>query len=364
MSAGELRAAREECRIETYGSASAGEVAELLAGLNGWPAALNLSYLRWKYEMNPRAPEPLGVEAREGARLVGFRGYFTSQWRIRGRPDRVVVLCPGDTYVLPSHRKKGLSVAMGRTAMESFAGRGRVFLNTSCTLPSLPGYLRMGFAPLASKRFLTKCGVVPLAGYLLTSSRRLPIPDGKISFGRQGDFAVSDCPRPAEMAALAAGAPPGGARIALDCDESFFRWRFSNPLGRYVFYYLMDGESCIGYLVVGLSPNARRAYILDWAPGDSAPVKRLFEFLAGSGHFDLLSILEFSLSADLVTFLRRLGFSAAGPMSRLERWVKGDLPLLVRPSGDASRSESWMLEGLDLRKAESWSIRGICSDAT
>ncbi len=362
MSTGKSHTAGTECRLETYRSAGAGEVADLLASLTGLPSAVNLGYLRWKYEQNPFTPEPLAVVARERDRPVGFRGYFASPWRIAGRPERFIILCPGDTYVSPSHRKRGLSVALGRLALESFAGRGKIFLNTSCTSQSLPGYSRMGFAPLAPKRFLTRCGIFPLAAYLLTSSKRLPISPGRISFGRQGDFAVSDSPRPAEMAKLAAGRSHGKARVSLDRDESFFRWRFKNPLRRYVFYYLMTGESCIGYLVVGLSPNARRAYILDWAPDDVSPVTRLLEYVANSGHFDLLSILDFSLPSDLVPVLRRLGFSATGPMGRLERLVKGNLPLLVRPPGDPSQRENWMVEELDLGDPENWSIRGICGD--
>jgi hypothetical protein len=55
-------------------------------------------------------------------------------------------------------------------------------------------------------------------------------------------------PRPAEMAALAEATLPENKLTPLR-DETFFRWRYNNPLSEYLFLYYSDG-GLKGYLVL------------------------------------------------------------------------------------------------------------------
>jgi GNAT superfamily N-acetyltransferase len=337
-------------------------VAVLLSHLTGETPAVNLAYLRWKYERNPFVDEPLSVVALNGDEVVGFRGYFATPWRVPGRAGPFLILSPGDTCVHPDHRRRGLSVALAALARERFAGLGRILLNTSCTKASLPGYLRMGFLPLASKRQLTRGGPLSLLAYLLRASRRFPFPGARIPLGRRGNILVAGEPRPADMAALAAAKGSADGKFIPDRNENFFEWRFSNPLKKYLFYYLLRNDAPVGYLALGLSPNARRAYLIDWAPDDGAFIGSMVRFIIQEGHFNLLSVLDISLTKETARPLSALGFKADGLAGHLERLVKGDLPLLVRPVDEAPASADWRVEGLDIRDFGNWAIGGICAD--
>jgi GNAT superfamily N-acetyltransferase len=203
----------------------------------------NFSYFQWKYHDNPYAREPLGVTATHGGAVVGFRGYFATQWYIGSEERRTTILVPGDTVVHPEHRRKGLSVAMGNFAMERFASNYPVFLNMTAGKNSVPGYLRMGFAPLHDKALFRKSGLVRDAKVIWTDILKkrkkvgdVPLGKSKISFGDFGDIVVSVDPRPEEMSRLASNTPKFPAKITLLQDRDFFRWRYANAKRKYAFY--------------------------------------------------------------------------------------------------------------------------------
>jgi len=77
----------------------------------------------WKYDDNPYTESPLGIMALYKGKVVGFRGYFATRFQIKGKNDKIISLCPGDTCVHPDHRRKGLSVAMGNRASEEYSGK-------------------------------------------------------------------------------------------------------------------------------------------------------------------------------------------------------------------------------------------------
>jgi hypothetical protein len=134
-------------------------VVRVLGQVLGGDAAANARYFAWKYEQNPHAERPLGIVALHQGQVVGFRGYRPARWHTGQRqPMPMRLLVPGDTCVDAGHRRKDLSVAMGRLAMADFAADYRLFLNLSCTRESLPGYLRLGFAPLTDKVYLSRHG--------------------------------------------------------------------------------------------------------------------------------------------------------------------------------------------------------------
>lgn len=339
------------------------EVADLMQYLWGQDREANEAYFNWKYEENPCTESPLGVVALARGRLVGFRGYFGVRFQSPRSGEALVVLCPGDTCVHPEHRLRGLSMAMGSVAMEEYARTYRLFLNMTCTKDSLPGYLKMGYVPLAPKFHLTRGSLFGLLRYVPTHRTVLPLSEGRIRFGRFGSILVSDHPRPYEMACLVAEQDMRGGKIRPFQDPGFFAWRFANPRNKYVFYYFMKGDVAEGYLVLGVSPNNRRGYILDHGQAGPTGVEDILRHVIRARHFDLLSVLAFSVDDVLMGTLRGLGFSIRSPVRRIERTLYGELPLLVRPVKKTFGEGDFLIGGLDARKIENWFLKPICSDA-
>ncbi len=322
-----------------------------------------LEYFRWKYTDNPNVERPLGIVALWKGRVVGFRGYFATRFEIPDKTNNLVVLVAGDTCVHSDHRHKGLSVLMGNLAMDTFSGTYRVFLNMTATAPSLPGYLKLGFQPLAKKAYISHASALGMFSYFLTYKKRPSMEKGRVVLGSFDPLIISDRPKPEEMEVLCARQASQNNRIRLAKNSAYFQWRFKNPIKKYLFYYYRKKTEITGYLAMGLSPNFRRGYILDYADANGESVEYIIRYMIQHKHFDILSIYDFCLDDRFRKKLGALGFKISSLVRSLERKKTGELPMLIRPVRKNFDENDWMIEGLDIRKIENWQITEICSDA-
>lgn len=354
--------ASSEYEIMPYQPEHKSEVVDVLAPLLRGDGESRSAYVTWKYDENPHAGRPLGVVAFHGGRAVAFRGCFATRLQIGRSEEHVGVLSFGDACVDPEHRRRGLSVAMGDFVTRELAGEYPIFLNTTCGKMSYPGYVRMRFHALAPKTHLNRYGLIGLAGAARTADRQVPLSEAGIGTGTFGDVVVSHSARPAAMAAIMAREERPDGKLHLCQDEAFFRWRFANPRKEYVFYYLLkDGEEA-AYVVMGLSPNNRRGYILDCADGGSSSLGELLRCVVALKHFSILSIYHFCATGRLSGIVKGLGFKAGGLLPFIERKKRGVFPVMVRPASPDHTEDDWIVSGLDIRNIDAWAFKGIWSD--
>jgi GNAT superfamily N-acetyltransferase len=353
----------DTCEIYVYTPDMLTRVLDVMSFL--WKKNLQCreEYFKWKYADNPNTEDSLGIVALHKDRVIGFRGYFATRFEIPEKTKDLIVLVPGDTCVHPDYRRKGLSVLMGNLAMDTFSGAYKIFLNMTTTVPSLPGYLKMGFQPIAKKAYLSQYTFPRFIRYLLTYKKHPPLEKGRNVSGMFGQVILSERPKPKEMAEICAGEMIHNQRIRLLRDETFFRWRFENPFKRYRFYYFCHDSGIKGYVVIGLSHNHQRGYILDFADTDGRSVVFLLRHMIQNKHFDMLSIYHFSVSDEFREKLADMGFRASGLARRLEHKKTGELPVLIRPVRKSYTETDWKIEGLDIRNINNWQMTEICSDS-
>jgi hypothetical protein len=225
----------------------------------------------------------------------------------------------------------------------------------------------MGFLPLANKVVLTRHGASPI--HWLRSRRAQvarPLAQSSVRFGRSGDILVTDSPLPAAMASIALRSGPGPGVLWPQQDEAFFAWRYRNPVQKYVFYFLMDGDSARGYVAVGASPNNLIGEILDYGElGDDA-VRRILRHIVRSGAFLRLTMHRYGVDERLAATLREFGFDTDPPWRKFTGRRIGEslaLPLLIRPIAESYSEQDFLIGGLDARRFENWCLKPICSDA-
>ena len=335
-------------------------VAELLRHLTGAVSGWNLTYLKWKYLDNPYVEAPLGIVTVLGSEVVGFRGYHATPWY---RPDcghRTIVLTPGDTCVDPGHRRSGLSVKMGRTAMRELYPDYRVFLNMTAGASSVPGYLRMGFVPLRDKSYMTLTSLWRLGSHLVRGTES---PLAGVEFGDFGDIVVSPEPQLEDLGRVAMDPAASEARLTAFQDHEFFRWYFRAPRTNHVFYYARENGNTTGYVVLRVADNGQLAFIIDYSRQSFPAVAAILRFLKQSRPFGLVWIYCFTPDPEVRQLLHTLGFRSDGWIERLRRRMKRVWPLLVRPVKEHPGEEDWFVEGLDIRVASNWEIKEISSDA-
>lgn len=354
-----------DCEIAHYQPAHLDGVLEVLSELWPYDRDTRARLFLWKYVENPYAERPLGIVAIDGGRVVGFRGYFAERFVQGG--DVIGVLHPGDTCVSPSHRNRGLSVAMGRLAMQYDIAQYRLFLNLACSKSSLPGYLALGFQPLALRVQLQHRGRNPLrwaaGAWAKFSKHHAPL--DRIRRGRHGNVLVTETPQPEIMAAVTAAERHDTPAMRLMQDRAFFEWRYRNPVKRYLFYHLAGDDRDRGYLVVDVSPNGRSAQILDFGARDAGAVLELLAYACESGDFMALSVLSYCLDARLLRIVQDLGFVPVhAPRMLLRRGSVEELalPVLIRPIAKSFGEDSFRVGALDLRRIEDWRLKPICAD--
>lgn len=353
---------RPDFQVQPFAPEHLPEVARLLRHLWSADVAGNQRVFTWKYLENPQRAATPGIVALLDGTVVGFRGYFVASFVAPGASAPIRILCPGDTCVEPSCRQWGLSVEMGKLASPLFAADFSLFLNTTTTHASLPGYRKLGFLPLASKAYHSAYRLIDLARYVHAYSERPSPSSSRIRCCEDGDFVVSREPRAAEMAAVAGrpGEPRSGLAPLRSAEN--LHWRFRNPQRLYVFYYAYARGEMLGYVVLGLSPNLRRGYLLDFVDVDRVSVASLLAGILRRRDVDILSVAVASLGSTSIDW-RALGFKTRGLLRRLERQRTGELPLLIRPVAADFGESHWLLAGLDARDIRHWQYREMVSDA-
>ena len=340
------------------------EVVKLLGHLWGEDADKNIAYFDWKYNQNPYTEKPLGIVALHKNKVVGFRGYFATKYTISRTDRNMIVLCPGDTCVLPDYRRRRLSLFMGDLAMNEYAREYPIFMNFTGSKNSVPGYIKLGFVPIIPKVYITKSDILGLIKFILFAKKSKELKNGKIKFGESGALIVSNRPNPQVMHNIILKQKYASKKIRLFQDEEYFLWRFNNKKIKYVFYFYKENGKISGYIVIRATANNRRGYIIDYAAEDSIKLEKLFKLAIKTNHFDIISIYNYSLTTGILNLLKKLNFKTNSIVQLIEKNVEGEWPLLVRPVQKKIIGTEFFVEGLDIRKIQNWSIKEICSDGS
>ncbi|MFC2164585.1 hypothetical protein ACFLT2_06260 [Acidobacteriota bacterium] len=185
-----------------------------------------------------------------------------------------------------------------------------------------------------------------------------------ISSGNSDNITVARNSRPEEMYEVLLGQDTSGNPFRIVKNMEFLKWRFANERYSYLFYTLKSNGISSGYLVMRISKSHRRGFIIDYEENCSGAIESILKFIINKRHFDLISVYTYGIRDYLIHTLNALGFRLNTPLRIAEKKVKGEIPLLVRPSNPATDEKDFLLFGQDIRKQESWRLEEVCSDGT
>ena len=314
----------EEYKIVPYNPEFLDGVVKLMKDLWGRSIGERLAYLKWKYHDNPYADKPLSIITLHGKKVVGCRGYCAVPWQVNG--SGVAALMVGDTLVERSHRRRGLSIMMGRKACEEYSSEYKFLLNMEANAKATGGYLKLGFHPLLDKR--------------------MQISFAKMDKSGIENVVVSDKPD------LQMIHQPTTDKIVLRPDSEFFNWRYKSNLPyKYKFYYHNQD-----YIIIGQLPKNDTAHILDYTENDISSFEILLKCIRHTPSIVTLSIRTMNLSENVSIVLKKLKFKDNNIKN------KNLCPILVRPVAPNPTEEDWFLNGLNMRDINNWELKGICSE--
>jgi hypothetical protein len=168
-----------------------------------------------------------------------------------------------------------------------------------------------------------------------------------------GSLFARRIPLAREMGQLVASLPWDG-RFRHIRDETFFAWRFRNPLRSYRFLYV-GREQLRGYIVLQQTPGVSggRVYIVDWEAENDLVRAELLSAAIEGGRFPELYVWQLGVSPTAVQILERHRFKSIHPAH--ENCV------LVRSVRDDELNAPWVLGGRRLDDDHQWDLRMIYS---
>jgi hypothetical protein len=281
----------------------------------------------------------------------------------------------------PAYRGQGLHRVIMNFALRDLAERGyRYAVNLSASRVTVEASMNMGWRNAGRvksvyRRTLRKTN----ADFLADRAQHLPLVwrwADRLSAlsGRSGDHLfdrldarfsapvqwwdsgflfVQKTPLTREMAQFVARLPRDG-RIRHVRDETFFAWRFSNPLHNYRFLYA-GREQLRGYIVLQQSPSVSgdRACIVDWEAESDMIRAELLSAVIEYGQFPELCIWQLGASAAAAQLVDRHRFK---PLR-----ANHEKSILVRSVCEDGLNAPWILGGRHLDDANQWDLRMIYS---
>jgi ribosomal protein S18 acetylase RimI-like enzyme len=374
-------------RFEIFEPALLDQLANLRKQLWGRSHADNRTYLMWKYFENPYLADPLIYVARAGHEVVGMRGMYGTGWLVPGIKGPVVLPCAADSGISPEHRDGGLFTDLTDFALTDLHKRGfRYAINMSATPANyVTSIMAMGWKKVGSYdpliRSTTPMSQTPAPGITTGADRpllrlrnseqlkaafRWVRKARKTAFGKNpfakldkdglhidedSPIEISTAPRPQVMAKLARQfSEDKGIRHVRD--ETFFDWRYRNPLASYRFLFL-NGDQ--GYLVLQGTPGSPRVQLVDWASEESG-FAELLNAAIEHGFPAQMGAWGTSVSPGVQQHLARAGFVPDRSSAMARRG--GLIVRALSPTND----EDWVLGVCHLLDVTNWDLRMVFSD--
>ena len=234
------------------------------------------SYVKWNYIDRPHS-RTIIYFVRAGEEIVAMRGVYETTWQLKSASANYNALCAADLLILKEYRKKGIykelanfvkrdldtmgvqyefsfnpaplvymiSLSMGWKSMGEIINIKKQFQTSESRVMTLAGRLAGPYA----RKLLRKTGVsMILKRRNRDNSQRIDMIYHNPRKQLPPSIMLDNKPKPVEMALLVNSNLPEN-KITLVRDEMFFRWRYNNPLSKYLFLYWYD-DGLKGYLVL------------------------------------------------------------------------------------------------------------------
>ncbi|WP_054862064.1 GNAT family N-acetyltransferase [Natronolimnobius baerhuensis] len=244
----------------------------------------NDEWFRWKYEDNPYSDHVPMIVATDEGRIVGTKPAFALELRIG--EETYQGLQPADVMVHEDHRRRGLYSRTTERLKERYRDREAALFFNFPNEATLSGSLKHGWQIVEevptyyrvqrpdalagdNERLETLAKFArPFAGaYLRTRDVTVRSPRD-VTVRRFADVPVE------QFVELAEQARPG--TIHANRDETFYEWRFNNPLWSYDAYVATRGGEPLAGIITGTRTDdgTKETCLSDVAPLGTTPDRR------------------------------------------------------------------------------------------
>ena len=347
----------------------------------GGTLASTRAHLQWKYEENPYLDQPLLHVALFEGRVVGMRGWYGSRWRVGGDPRAWTIPCGADFVVDQSHRGRGLASRLLTHSLEGPAAKGYEYvfslsanqttrlLQFRCGWKRVAPYHTWGRGERPQPAMTNRPDVRRYPNVFARAQRRAArmLGDWRVqppfhwfdawASRLDGPLVATAAPRVQEMATLASRYHDQ-SRIHQVRDETFYGWRFRNPLSEYRFVFHTQHGDLDGFVVLQQPQSGGVVTIVDWAVPTPGVWSALLGAVADSGA-DSIQITSTLFTDEQAGILERLAFSPIVQPDTRTRPAPGLYLQAVSPAS----TDKWSLGHQRLLDSGGWDVRMIDADS-
>lgn len=300
----------------------------------------------WFYEQNPYMKKvglnPLFIATNDHDMVVGARGYSLLKYQIRGA--EFYSLGASKAIVHPDYRRQGIFERLNLYSLNYLQQYPEIktFLNLSSNRFSTPGYLKLGWIPLAPKTYMHCFNLVPKARNNNIQAS-LTIKRALLTIESPND----------KLADLYASSVSATDRFSLKRDRTYYSWRFNCPGARFLFGRLTVGGQLLAYAVIQDLGTSFR--IVEYQYTDLQQLKTLIKGLKKALPCRWLSIWALSRQKQELAAFRQLGFLHVNQL--LAKFLgRPKQYALVRPNVLNPGEADWRICGKDIRQISNWDL--------
>lgn len=215
-----MTATAPDLQIREYRDADEPAVLELLQASLGWvPDAQYGQFFAWKHRENPFGRSPAWV-AVDGERIAGFRIFLRWEFERGGTVSRAVRAV--DTATHPEYQGRGIFSRLTLYAVDELRRDGVAFVFNTPNDQSRPGYLKMGWQPVARLPVLFR----PRTAGSLLAVARARVPAEKWSLPTEAGLPAVDALADRDGVADILDACRGSDGLQTRRSPDFMLWRY------------------------------------------------------------------------------------------------------------------------------------------
>lgn len=307
--------------------------------------------LEWAYHLNPNAETLAVIAVNENDEVMGFRPFLTFEYDFNG--TKVLIAQLTDTVVSNKARRMGILSKMNDFALNYIESIGiKVILNLSPSWPPYYAYKKIAFEDLAPFHSRYNFSLSSLFFVKLLKNKR----DWK---GRNEDVVIKNGNRYIITQQLSDDVAnqvcnlDRGTKIHSSVSAENMKWRSHRPGNTYVYAYSLseDGKltSFLMFKTVGYSNYQLGIYLFN----DIKDLKRTWKTFKKYYKPCAVAVWDFATDAE-----QRKAVSAMRMISiPFINKIRKNPPALLRTlQHDANGELDWVINGIDIRNVNNWSI--------
>lgn len=344
-------------QFRQYQSSDFEPVIQLLTNLlDTKDITLNKRFFEWKYLGNPFTNTILAFVAVDDSRIIAFRGYVASEFKLNDKTYPMALL--SDTITLPEYRGKGIFRKLTDYSLKFLCDLNyfKGILNLSPSWTPTRGYLEMGWKGLAEQ--VTFYSFNPFSFFnsnsQLSNEKTILIKDFKI--------VISKNKLNKELFEFYQKYKDYG-RLESNKNEQYLDFKYSNPTIDYIFVYLYKNDQLVNFISNSIYGN-KNLKMLEIGKHNLEELKIMLNSIQKLLNPKIISYF----SIDTVNENSTICFKAFTISSKHKIFKKffgkNKPPRLIRATDYSLTEVSWLLNGeCDIRLKHNWIINPVDSDS-